>query len=334
MKSRNATTLMEVLVSIFIMGIGLLALLTLFPLGALSMAQAIRDDRINQAALNAQAIGETADVRHDTAIYNPTTSVDLFNNPGTLGIPMPNLAQPGVYDGPSYPVLADPFGAFAPTLSAQQWVTGQAVAGSFAVRRSGISFLPNTATDPSTQSIYRFFTLTDDILFTPDGTPDLSVGLSVKRDADYSWAYLLRRPRASIPSVVEMSIVVYNKRSVSTSPSLNPNEAAFSATFNNAASSVQLTWNATTPAPIIRPNGWILDASLVPNVNNGAAPARPHGYFYRVTDVTTLGPNQVELQVAGNNPFKDFPLGGIGTGVVIVIEGVAEVLEVGTGWLP
>ena len=38
-------TLTEVLVALFITGIGLLALLTLFPLGALELAQAIRDDR-------------------------------------------------------------------------------------------------------------------------------------------------------------------------------------------------------------------------------------------------------------------------------------------------
>jgi prepilin-type N-terminal cleavage/methylation domain-containing protein len=41
-------TLTEVLVAIFIMGIGLLALLSLFPLGALTMAQAIKDDRESQ----------------------------------------------------------------------------------------------------------------------------------------------------------------------------------------------------------------------------------------------------------------------------------------------
>ena len=38
-------TLTEVLVTIFILAVGLLALLALFPLGALSMAQAIKDDR-------------------------------------------------------------------------------------------------------------------------------------------------------------------------------------------------------------------------------------------------------------------------------------------------
>ena len=54
--SRTGLTLIEVLVSIFIMAIGLLALLTLFPLGALTMAQAIKDDRCAQSAYIAQAL--------------------------------------------------------------------------------------------------------------------------------------------------------------------------------------------------------------------------------------------------------------------------------------
>src|SRR5437879_2466574 len=56
--TRSGATLTEVLVAIFIMAIGLLALLTLFPLGALSMAQAIKDGRTAQSSRNAFAIAE------------------------------------------------------------------------------------------------------------------------------------------------------------------------------------------------------------------------------------------------------------------------------------
>lgn len=51
-------TLVEVLVAIFVTGVGLLALLTLFPLAALEMAQAIKDDRTAAAATNAAALSE------------------------------------------------------------------------------------------------------------------------------------------------------------------------------------------------------------------------------------------------------------------------------------
>jgi prepilin-type N-terminal cleavage/methylation domain-containing protein len=53
---RDGVSLLEVLVAIFIMGIGLLALLTLFPLGALELAQSIRDDRAGQIANSASAL--------------------------------------------------------------------------------------------------------------------------------------------------------------------------------------------------------------------------------------------------------------------------------------
>lgn len=54
-------TLVEVLVAIFIMGIGLLALLTLFPLGALEMARAIPDDRTAAVAADAVALSQAGE---------------------------------------------------------------------------------------------------------------------------------------------------------------------------------------------------------------------------------------------------------------------------------
>ena len=45
MQRRSGITLVEVLVAILIMGVGMIALLTLFPLGALNIAQALKDDR-------------------------------------------------------------------------------------------------------------------------------------------------------------------------------------------------------------------------------------------------------------------------------------------------
>jgi hypothetical protein len=55
------TALLEVLVAIFVMGIGLLALLTLFPLGALSMAEAIEDDRTAKIAADAASLSRAGE---------------------------------------------------------------------------------------------------------------------------------------------------------------------------------------------------------------------------------------------------------------------------------
>src|SRR5262245_25230964 len=94
---RSGVTLVEVLVSIFVMGIGLLALLALFPLGALSMAQAIKDARTAHAAANANAVAEVRALRQDPVL------TAAFTNPVTAGAALP-APDP---DGPSYPVYTD-----------------------------------------------------------------------------------------------------------------------------------------------------------------------------------------------------------------------------------
>lgn len=56
--TERGTTLVEVLVAIFIMGVGLMSALTLFPLGALNMAEAIKDDRTAAIAAEAAAFSQ------------------------------------------------------------------------------------------------------------------------------------------------------------------------------------------------------------------------------------------------------------------------------------
>ena len=55
---RRGVTLLEVLVAIYIVGIGLLALLALFPLGMLRMAQAVQDDRVAVLATESVALSK------------------------------------------------------------------------------------------------------------------------------------------------------------------------------------------------------------------------------------------------------------------------------------
>src|SRR5262249_53541752 len=98
--SRVGLTLLEVLISIFIMALGMLALLTLFPLGALSMARALQEDRAASAANLAAEYAQALDLRHDPNVTAAFTAAP----PGYAG-PARNPA------GPSWPVFVDPFGA-------------------------------------------------------------------------------------------------------------------------------------------------------------------------------------------------------------------------------
>src|SRR5205085_11693322 len=108
MPCRRGATLIEVLVAIFVMGIGLIALLTLFPLGALRMAQAIQDDRCASAARNAMAVATMRDVRNDPAARTPPwfPKADVFKD----ALPDQGRQLPADPDGPSYPVFVDPWG--------------------------------------------------------------------------------------------------------------------------------------------------------------------------------------------------------------------------------
>src|SRR5262245_30738920 len=67
------------------MAIGMLALLTLFPAGALSMARAVRDDRGATIAANAAAVAAAVGLRNDgkvtTAINQTTPANPVFVDP-------------------------------------------------------------------------------------------------------------------------------------------------------------------------------------------------------------------------------------------------------------
>src|SRR4051794_38453099 len=100
MKHRAGVTLVEVLVTIFIMGIGMLALLVLFPLGALNMAQALKDDRCGHAAATAESIAVAQDIRIAAGGTGATAVTTLYNNPGTGGANLANLGTNVVWAGP------------------------------------------------------------------------------------------------------------------------------------------------------------------------------------------------------------------------------------------
>jgi hypothetical protein len=173
MKRRAAATLVEVLVAIFVMGIGLIALLTLFPIGIISMAGAIRDEKCYQCSVIANSIATALDVRHDPWVIldwdinktsfaafggtgpptfppnythtgniggkDPPIVIDAYTNPN----PLPSSAPftpihlpPADPNGPSYPLLIDPVGYYTSALS-PNWVGGQV--GVLARRRTSFT---------------------------------------------------------------------------------------------------------------------------------------------------------------------------------------------------
>lgn len=340
---RSAATLLEVLVAIFIMGIGLIALLVLFPLGALTMAQAIQRDRAAHAAISASAIANVKDVRRDLLVYNPTY-FDLFRNPNRPAVPALNLpAEPAVpfaglldadLERKSYPLLIDPVGyRTAAGLPAQYSVGGlSSPTGPLMLRRTNASFI-NGDTD-----VYRWFTVQDDIIFDKAGNAQVTgAGPLIERDVRYSIAYLLQRPRTANPSVVDCSVIIYDSRPLGLSGNLDLAEFP----YDSGPTTTKLNFNPSTNvvtvnyalmgvgAPPLRAGDWILDVSIVSDDR--------HAYFYRVAGITDTG---ASMEIEVQQSLRGFPATGFsGPSIaypndrarLLFLEGVAEVFERGLG---
>ncbi|MBY0527742.1 MAG: prepilin-type N-terminal cleavage/methylation domain-containing protein [Gemmataceae bacterium] len=265
--NRRGVTLTEVLVAIFVTGLGLMALMTLFPLGALNMAQAVKDDRSAAAAANA------------SSYFRAWWRLQLAN--GTTAATMDNamLKPAGLGDltgtsGPSYPVYIDPIGVQGNVGNMSSWI-----AGSTSATPSRIS----GPWAPDATSARQFFTFLDDYNFGANGLPRGAFGAGeVERESRYSWAYMVRRLRANEPRVLEFSVVVYSGRSTLAPQTESIHDATFA--LPNIVT--------LTSKPQIRKGGWILDATMT---------SPPQGYFYRVVNVRDIS-GGVEIEV--QTPFR------------------------------
>jgi prepilin-type N-terminal cleavage/methylation domain-containing protein len=346
MQRRNGLTLIEVLVAIFIMGIGLIALLTLFPIGILRMMQAIRDERTAQAAWSAQSVTTMHNLRNDPFLLSAPGEPDLFQNPHAAGglLPSETFSE-------SYPIYADPVGRTSFTGIPQNWVGG--IPGY--LRRCPVSFVPNVL------ALNQNFRIGDDITFDPTfdpllpamgpGTPKVIAPTgppTIQRDPTYSWAYLLRRPQTGDRSVVDCAIVVYDKRATITmGETVYQNLAYFDPDKNAILIDIS---SPTTLPPNIRAGDWLYDATLY---KNSPTTGSAHSYFYRVVaaeDVVAGGKRFAKYEVqtpirgfisgpskgtipAMQDPTTTVP-GSVYQGTVIVMDRVAEVFEKGPVRLP
>ena len=311
MNRRPGITLVEVLVAIFIMGIGMIALLTLFPLGALNVAQALKDDRAAQAAANANAHAIAQDLRHDTNVLNAFTAQ----------LVPPNAAVTPAFDpkGPSGPVYVDPF----------YFVLNQTTLGG--VTRISPSYAPGG----NAPQMAFWFSLLDDLYYDPTGVPTISAGPTVTRSGRFTWAYMLRRPRLGDQSVVDMSVVVYADRVTQTALGETSYTANSFPVGTPPTNTLTLNYSGLTK-PKIRNGSWILDVTpdIATNAATGKTYTIPRGYFYRVVDASEDSTNTIftlELQT----PLKAAVPGTPGSAfTIIVMENVVEVFDRGSGYIP
>ncbi len=292
---RRGVTLLEVLTAIFIMGVGLLAILTLFPLGALRMAEGVRNQRAADVGANADALVKALDLRNDPNVVLAFTA-----------------APPADLNAPSAPVYVDP--AFT-VLAAGN--LGQVPGVTPGVQRISPSFIANQGN--SQRVIARWFNFQDEITFGTTGLPKSNTsGVSVDRPGTYSWACLVRRPRTSSAALIDMSIVVYASRPTDAPDGESP--VYTGALLGSANSNLVTIGYAPNPAPGIRKGSWILDTTSATNT-----PSTVNAFFYQVAGVADDGTTMtLELETPLKADMSTF----------VVMDNVITVLDRGTSWRP
>jgi len=337
MRRRSGVTLLECLVAIFVMGIGLIALLTLFPIAALRMYVAIQSECTYQTGSNAMAIATLKGLPNDSVVLG----TGYYKNPG-----IPGATNDAVSGSPSYPVFIDPVGWRTTPLGtpAQTWIGGGAPGGPAYIGRSSVSFVNNPAAGTSTQAGYQWFTRLDDIDFesalpgtgnSPPGTPRLLLPVPpapqpvFTRSINYSYAFMCQRPNYADQTIVDVAVVVYNKRPLSMTGTLSLPEYVYpNSAFNIASSTIQINYGAGGVPPPVRVGDWVLDATPV---TSGGNIVSAHAYFYRAVGVTDIGGNITEIET--ETPIRGFPINANAipnNGTIVILDGVAEVYQRGT----
>jgi hypothetical protein len=286
--------LLEVLIAIFVMAIGMLSLLTLFPVGALSMAQALKDGRAAQAGVNAVGVAKVLNLAQDTTVQTALANSSAAN-PGGCGL-----------------AYVDPCGVASYTLPGT-------VAFPWFPRTTVTGLVPTTSPPTLMAEALRWCSVLDEIEFNPAvGTATPTAPL--QRANRFTWAYLVKQaaPQSNIAFV---SIAVYQNR-----PQITPPDETGSVYQANSYSvspppslvtpaakgSTTVVLNQVTPPspwpPPIRSGTWILGLS------------QGDAKFYRVVATTTTANG---LQIVLQSPLQT------SINWVIVMEYVAEVFEAG-----
>jgi hypothetical protein len=241
-------TLTEILISIMIMGVGVLSLLTLFPLGIMRMAQAARSARSailsESATCDLSGRGLMSKPSFFATWYGPPTRP--FFDPFLLDPANPSNAQAPFADGGAFrqfgaglPVAYDPLWWYELEVQTSGAVNPRDVAARFG---SGIGFLRDDAAgtpsahglqrltnfilpqSPSLEpNVERIFASTDDVVNQTEGNadpsrgfgntivPDMSGGAPVV-DMMFTWMFTGRQTDLGNALVFDGDVVVFHNR--------------------------------------------------------------------------------------------------------------------------
>jgi hypothetical protein len=230
--------------------------------------------------------------------------------------------------GASYSVYLDPLGWLSAgngMTNESMWVGYGGAARPTIPRRSfcleswaaSRTSTPQSYTDYDRPQAFRNFCLMDDMTFNTEDPMPVTNGGVLERNAQYSYAFLIRRPVSSERTAVHLSVVVYFRR-----PIESPSEEIPMNGINIEPEEKKMTlvqFGATKPA--LRQGTWILDATMAqPDTTK---PDDPQGYFYRIENIVERG-NETDV-------YLDRAIRGEKTlnRNIIVLDGVIDVFDKG-----
>jgi len=311
MSLRKGLSLVEVLTAIFITGLGIISILTLFPLGAMRMAQAFRDERSALAAYNAEQFFRSYWKKHVVEAAPLDPFIWALDQPAA-GMP------PCLPHEPSYPVVVDPMGFLARGLPNQNWF-GDPPTPTRIPRRN----LQVVSTNPTAalSLCLSLCSLRDGITADDNGNP------TPEREFRYNFLWVVQRPRNADRFHANLTIVVFDRRAPMYVPPRSE-QVFHNVTFNPGQTSLLLEHiPGVSPNQLeIRSGDWVMDGTIY-DPSSGIAVDRPglrHAYFYRVTAMTeTTTGTLLEIQPPLRTPAD----GNLASyrGTLILLRGVSGV---------
>lgn len=338
MVRRPGLSLTEVLVALFLMAIGVMGVLTMFPLGAVQMGQAVKDERCAECSAQADAYMRWYWRTYIVQGSGPGPNENKDPIWEALNGGTGNSTPPSNSD-PSPPVFVDPMGNVAHGGGYTAGTAAAEVQGTtpkIARRNLKLIYDYHTQT-PADDGSYRLFslrtcTLLDGFTYGEDGLVQVNPATNqLERENRYNWLWVLQRPSNNDPYTVNMAVVVFDRR-VHMYPASAPELA------------LTLTGGVTDDQTGVTVTGYT-DPALTPtNVPGKLPPGLQKGSWVADTSASTKAPSVCEFyrvvsatkDPAANQFFLEFqnpirpPVGGgtrTGGGAFTYFGGAAEVFQ-------
>ncbi|MBI3838715.1 MAG: hypothetical protein HY288_12380 [Planctomycetia bacterium] len=332
LSSRRAISLLEVLISMFVLLVGLLGVAAMIPAGRHELLQASKIDHattIGRAAfrdlkvrgyLNPANWYTLDDVGNSTALWQP----DPVNHPGR-----PFLIKGVRVD--RFAIVIDPMGLAAPAGSFSKSFPANTTSGLYLGRISPIPLSNVTNTYQLADLVFRS---SDDLLFTPNAndrnvppTQQMLGGAKRASLGNYSWiATIVTDPTMSaLDSRMAVSVAVFYKRDLS-NPSAAEGRTSNVVTGGGGNFQFTLPNHPVTNKPwAVKPGRWIMLSGTVDTGN--------HFQWYRVVAADQVDGTTQLVTLAGPdwNPNTTNTTAYLIDNVVMVYEKYMK-LELPTGY--